>query len=89
MDAGSRVSQGQQGAATLALRLAAYEVVTERRGTRPVLLLDDAFSELDDAACAGLLAELPSGQAILTSAGPLPPGSHPASIRTLAFGVLT
>ena len=89
LDARSRLSQGQQRAATLALRLAAHEVVTERRGTRPVLLLDDAFSELDDAACAGLLAELPSGQAILTSAGPLPPGSHPASIRTLAFGVLT
>lgn len=89
LDARSRLSQGQQRAATLALRLAAHEVVTERRGSRPILLLDDAFSELDDAAAAGLLDELPSGQAILTTAGVLPPQSHPASVRRLADGVLT
>lgn len=89
LDARSRLSQGQQRAATLALRLAAHEVVTERRGSRPVLLLDDAFSELDDAATAGLLGELPAGQAVLTTAGALPAGSHPASVRRLASGVLT
>lgn len=89
LDARSRLSQGQQRAATLALRLAAHEVVTERRGSRPILLLDDAFSELDDAAAAGLLDELPAGQAILTTAGVLPPQSRPASVRTLSSGVLT
>ncbi len=48
LDARTRLSQGRQRAATLALRLAAHEVVTEHVGSRPVLLLDDAFSELDE-----------------------------------------
>jgi len=44
----------------------------------PVLLLDDVFSELDPDRSAALLAHLPSGQALLTSAGPLPEGVEPA-----------
>lgn len=89
LDARSRLSQGQQRSATLALRLAGHEVTAARRGGRPVLLLDDAFSELDAHAATALLHELPAGQAILTTAHPLPPGAHPAALRSLAGGVLT
>ncbi len=88
LDARSRLSQGQQRAATLALRLAGHEVTAARRARRPVLLLDDAFSELDERAGRALLSELPAGQALLTTAHPLPPGARPAARHHLAGGVL-
>ena len=40
-------SQGQQKAAILAYKLACIPIFLERTGTKPVLLLDDIFSELD------------------------------------------
>ena len=40
----------------------------------PVLLLDDVFSELDPARSRALVAELPPGQSLLTTAAPLPEG---------------
>ena len=40
----------------------------------PTLLLDDVFSELDPARSRALVAELPAGQSILTTAAPLPEG---------------
>ena len=89
LDARTRLSQGRQRAATLALRLAAHEVVSTQAGSRPVLLLDDAFSELDDATAAALLSELPEGQAILTTAGPLPSGVEAAATLRLDHGVLS
>ena len=89
LDARSRLSQGRQRAVTLALRLAAHEVVTTRSGTSPVLLLDDAFSELDEATAAALFDELPSGQAILTTAGPLPAKAIANQVLHLTAGVLT
>ena len=88
LDARTRLSQGQQRSATLALRLAGHEVTAARRGARPVLLLDDAFSELDTHAATALLHELPSGQAILTTAHPLPAGAHPAAVLDLVAGEL-
>lgn len=88
LDARSRLSQGRQRAVTLALRLASHEVVTRRAGSRPLLLLDDAFSELDESTADALVQELPTGQAILTTAGPLPPGLEPAATRLLLQGEL-
>jgi DNA replication and repair protein RecF len=88
LDARSRLSQGRQRAVTLALRLASHEVVTTHVGSRPLLLLDDAFSELDEATTLALVQELPDGQAILTTAGPLPFGLEPALIRRLDNGEL-
>lgn len=88
LDARSRLSQGRQRAATLALRLAAHEVVTEIGGSRPLLLLDDAFSELDEQTTAALVVEFPEGQSILTTAGPLPAGLEPRVTRHLAAGAL-
>ena len=61
-------SQGEQRIGVLALLLAEAGVITERRGTPPLLLLDDVFSELDEQRRARLLAGLPAGgQSILTA----------------------
>jgi DNA replication and repair protein RecF len=62
-------SQGEQRLAVLALLLAEAELLEERRGTRPLLLLDDVLSELDPDR-RRILAERvrASGQALVTSA---------------------
>jgi DNA replication and repair protein RecF len=72
LDARTRLSQGRQRAVTLALRLAAHDVVTKYTGSSPVLLLDDVFSELDEPTSEALFSELPAGQTLLTTAGVLP-----------------
>ncbi len=41
-------SQGQQRTAALSLKLAELEIIKERTGEYPVLILDDVFSELDE-----------------------------------------
>ena len=70
----------------LALRLAAHEVVTEAAGSPPVLLLDDVFSELDEGRSAALLASLPAGQTLLTSAAGLPRDAHPDAVLVVEGG---
>jgi DNA replication and repair protein RecF len=70
-------SQGEQRAAVLALVLAEAALLAERRGSPPLLLLDDVFSELDAGRRRSLLASLPAGgQALVTatSADALPEG---------------
>jgi DNA replication and repair protein RecF len=47
LDARRFASQGQQRSVVLALRLAQFRAVADNLGEVPVLLLDDAFSELD------------------------------------------
>lgn len=89
MPARSHASQGEQRSLALALRLAAHQVVTERAGTPPVLLLDDVFSELDPGRSDALLHSLPTGQTILSTAGPLPPGAVPGRILHVDAGKLT
>ncbi len=79
LPARTHASQGEQRSLALALRLAVHAAVTEATGAAPVLLLDDVFSELDPHRSAALLASLPAGQAVLTTAGPLPAGAVPAS----------
>jgi DNA replication and repair protein RecF len=61
-------SQGQQRAALLALLFAERELLTERRGRPPLMLLDDVMSELD-AERRELLADLlrAGGQAVVTA----------------------
>ena len=56
------------------MRLAGHYLVTEDTGMRPVVLLDDVFSELDPERSTALVALLPKAQAVLTSTGNLPPG---------------
>jgi DNA replication and repair protein RecF len=65
-------SRGQQRLLALALRMAEVLPVTEAAGTAPVLLLDDALSELDPVVGDNVLREVQSAeQVFLTSPGPL------------------
>jgi DNA replication and repair protein RecF len=62
-------SQGEQRLAVLALLLGEAELLQERRGARPLLLLDDVLSELDPGRRRILADRLrASGQALVTSA---------------------
>jgi DNA replication and repair protein RecF len=65
-------SQGQHRAVVLALELGEIAVITETRGVRPVLLLDDVSSELDRDRTASLLDALREerGQVLLTTTRP-------------------
>jgi DNA replication and repair protein RecF len=72
VDARSFGSRGEQRLLALALRLAEVMPVSEAAGTSPVLLLDDALSELDPAVQAQVLREVRSAeQVFLTSPTPL------------------
>jgi DNA replication and repair protein RecF len=57
--------------------LAAHGVVAEEVGSPPVLLLDDIFSELDPGRAEALVAHLPAGQTVLTTATGPPAGVTP------------
>jgi len=89
LDARTRLSQGRQRCVALSLRLASHRLMTMVTGAAPVLLLDDAFSELDETTARALVGELPSGQALLTTAGELPPGASPKLVVRLADGRLS
>jgi len=86
LPARTQASQGEQRSLALALRLGVHRLVTGRVGTPPVLLLDDVFSELDTAHGQALIELLPTGQALLTTAGGLPAGVDPEQVLTLADG---
>ncbi|MBV9410006.1 MAG: DNA replication and repair protein RecF, partial [Acidimicrobiia bacterium] len=82
----THASQGEQRALALALRLAAHQVITGAVGEAPVLLLDDVFSELDPVRSEALVAHLPPGQALLTTAHALPPGAPPDLVLQVTHG---
>ena len=86
LPARTHASQGEQRSLALALRLGGHAVVSESAGTTPVLLLDDVFSELDPTRTAALVANLPAGQALLTTASPLPPGVHADRTVQVKYG---
>ncbi len=86
LPARSHASQGEQRSIALALQLAAHQLATDRLGSAPVLLLDDVFSELDPYRSTALLAGLPSGQALLTTALPAPPEVAAAKIYAVEAG---
>ena len=88
LDARTRLSQGRQRCVALSLRLSSHRLMTTVTGAAPVLLLDDAFSELDEATARALVGELPDGQALLTTAGELPPGAAPKLVVSLVDGRL-
>lgn len=85
----THASQGEQRSFTLAMRLAAHLLVTERAGASPILLLDDVFSELDATRSAALLANLPAGQTLVTTAGIVPEGTHPDVVWQVRDGVVS
>ena len=89
LPARTHASQGEQRSLALALRLAAHRVVADSTGAPPILLLDDVFSELDPDRSAALLAHLPPGQTVLSSAAGLPPGARPELVVDVGDGRVT
>ena len=63
-------SRGQQRTAALALRLAEAQLLHARGGERPILLLDDVLSELDESRRASVLAAIDADQVWITSPDP-------------------
>ncbi len=59
-------SQGQQRSALLSLKLAETIFIKEETGSKPVLLLDDVFSELDGSRQNYLFENIKDMQVILT-----------------------
>lgn len=88
LPARTHASQGEQRTLALAMRLAAHRLVAERTGSAPVLVLDDVLSELDPERATALLANLPPGQVVITTASPLPPAAKPERILEIRSGTV-
>ena len=89
--AGSYASRAQQRSLALSLRLAEAEVLRQRRGEEPILLLDDVFSELDDRRREAVIeATEDAEQLILTSTDPthIPAGISAAARWRVTEGQL-
>ena len=69
-DARVFASQGQQRCIVLALKLAEAELMERRTEEKPILLLDDVLSELDEARRDCLIGSLDDTQAFITCCDP-------------------
>lgn len=68
LDGTKFASQGQQRTIVLALKLSELEIITDKTGDEPVLLLDDVLAELDDIRQNYLLKSISGNtQTIITS----------------------
>lgn len=84
-------SQGQKRSVLLSVKIALCEMIHEKTGQYPILLLDDVFSELDPGRRQQLIALLPeSMQIFITTAEPLDPKwfDRPAKFYTVDNGVM-
>jgi len=88
LPARTHASQGEQRTLALAVRLGAHRLVAERVGSTPVLVLDDVLSELDATRSTALLANLPPGQVVLTTASTLPDAAHPDAVVRIERGMV-
>jgi recombinational DNA repair ATPase RecF len=70
------------------LRLATDAAVRESGVGRPVVLLDDVFSELDPTRASALLQVLPETQRMLTSAAGLPASARPDRVLHVVTGTV-
>lgn len=89
LPARTHASQGEQRTLALALRLAAARRLAAALDTPPVLLLDDVFSELDETRSTALLAHLPPGQTVITTASRLPESTVPDLVLKIEAGTIT
>src|SRR5256712_6060698 len=85
VDARAFGSRGQQRLVALALRLAEVLPVTEAAGTAPVLLLDDALSELDATIRGHVLREVQSAEQVFLTT-PETPAVEGAAIFHVSGG---
>lgn len=69
MDIRKYGSQGQQRTSALSLKLAEIQLMKEKIGEMPVLLLDDVLSELDKSRQNYLLHEIREVQTLITCTG--------------------
>lgn len=88
LPARTHASQGEQRTLALAMRLALHQLQTDARRQVPLLLLDDVLSELDSQRSERLIQALPEGQAIVTSATPLPEVARPDETFLVSEGTL-
>jgi DNA replication and repair protein RecF len=88
MPARTHASQGEQRTLALALRLGVHELVAERTGSAPVLVLDDVLSELDAGRAAALMGLLPDGQIVITTAGAIPAAAAPERVIRIEGGTI-
>ena len=88
MPARTHASQGEQRTLALGLRLAGHRLLSDTQGSPPVLLLDDVFSELDDQRTEALLAAVPQGQRIITTATDPPTSVHTDQLLLVTDGVV-
>ncbi len=66
-------SQGQRKSYVIALKLAQYDLFSEKLGIKPLLLMDDIFDKLDEQRIESLVAMISStdyGQLFITDARP-------------------
>ena len=68
IDATKFASQGQQRTLVLSLKLSELEIIQEKTGFSPILLLDDVLAELDETRQNYLLKSIDKNtQTIITS----------------------
>ncbi|MCQ2546079.1 MAG: DNA replication/repair protein RecF [Clostridia bacterium] len=60
-------SQGQQRTAALSLKLSEIKIIEEEKGEKPILLLDDVLSELDNDRQVYLMNSLGENQMFITT----------------------
>ena len=60
-------SQGQQRTAALSLKLSEIKIIEEEKGEKPILLLDDVLSELDNDRQTMLIRSLGENQLFITT----------------------
>lgn len=68
-DAKIFASQGQQRSIVLALKIAEMQVFENELGEKPILVLDDVFSELDSARQKKLYEKFEGAQVLMTGTG--------------------
>jgi DNA replication and repair protein RecF len=83
----SFASRGQQRVCVLALLFLQVSYLELQRNEKPVILLDDVFSELDDAHQSALLSSLKSYQVFITATH-IPPGLGEARLLEVTSGVV-
>jgi len=86
LPARTHASQGEMRSLALSMRLATHRLVAEANDAVPLLVLDDVLSELDPDRCRALLAHLPAGQVVITTAAPLPDEARPDRVIRIENG---
>ncbi|MBQ0065669.1 MAG: DNA replication/repair protein RecF [Firmicutes bacterium] len=82
-------SQGQKRSYLIALKLALAQIIKEKTGQNPILLLDDIFSEFDNNRKKQLLQQLPKDMQIFITTTELDPkwfGDRPVKFLCIENG---